>query len=264
MSLLATQHLAQRLSLAERERQPCAPLRDDIAAIGGDPVSCAYAIQQYNNSLRVAGGARMVGRKIGLTSVAVQRQLGVDSPDFGCLFADMAHLDNGEIDISRLLQPKIEAEIVFVLEHDILVEQPTAADLISAIAYALPALEIVDSRISRWDIRLTDTIADNASCGLFVLGNRPVPLDALDLIGCAMVMTEDGHKVSSGLGSDCLGNPLNAARWLADRMVQLGTPLRAGDILLSGALGPMASVVPGANYQASIQGLGQVRTRFSI
>lgn len=264
MSSPMTHRLAERLALADRQRQPCAPLRDEIAALGEDPVTAAYAIQQHNIRQRLTDGARLVGRKIGLTSLAVQRQLGVDSPDYGCLFADMACMDNEEVDISRLLQPKIEAEIVFVLERDLLHEQPSAADLIGAIAYALPALEIVDSRIAQWDIRLTDTIADNASCGLFVLGSSPVPLAKLDLIDCAMVMMQDGDQVSSGRGSDCLGNPLNAARWLAGRMVQLGTPLRAGDILLSGALGPIASVVPGARYQTYIEGLGQVRTRFSM
>jgi 2-keto-4-pentenoate hydratase len=255
--------LAERLVSADCARQACAPLRDDIARYDGDPVEAAYSIQQINIQRRLDAGARIVGRKIGLTSLAVQRQLGVDSPDYGCLFADMAYGDNEQVPFHRLLQPKVEAEIVLVLGRDLTQERHTFADLIGATAYALPALEIVDSRIANWDIRLTDTIADNASCGLFVLGSRPVRLHDVDLVECAMRLHDDSGEVSRGQGSACLGNPLNAACWLADRMVQLGTPLRAGDILLTGALGPMVAVRAGASYCAEIEGLGRVRTHFS-
>ncbi|MBM7456761.1 2-keto-4-pentenoate hydratase [Oceanisphaera litoralis] len=263
MTLSHLEYLAERLVDAERKRQPCAPLREDIRLHQGDAIEAAYRIQQSNVQRRLDAGARIVGRKIGLTSVAVQRQLGVDSPDYGCLFADMACGDNEEIPLSRLLQPKVEAEIVLVLERDLSCERHTVADLIGATAYALPALEIVDSRIADWNIGLTDTIADNASCGLFVLGSRPVSLSRFDLVDCTMRLTENGTEVSRGQGSACLGNPLNAACWLADRMVQLGTPLQAGDILLTGALGPMQAVRAGATYHADIEGLGRVRTRFS-
>ncbi|VVN30634.1 2-keto-4-pentenoate hydratase [Pseudomonas fluorescens] len=263
MTLSHLEMLAERLITAECARQPCEPLREDIARYSDNPVETAYAIQQLNVQRRLDAGARIVGRKIGLTSVAVQRQLGVDSPDYGCLFADMAFGDNEQIPIDRLLQPKVEAEIVLVLERDLTFERHTLADLISATAYALPALEIVDSRIADWNIGLTDTIADNASCGVFVLGNSPTSLSRFDLVDCAMRLTENGVEVSHGQGSACLGNPLNAACWLADRMVKLGTPLRAGDILLTGALGPMRPVRAGADYFAEIEGLGRVRASFS-
>lgn len=256
--------IADSLWRAEQERIPVAPLRERIleAAGGGDPVAAAYAVQQHNARRRIDAGARSVGRKIGLTSPAVQKQLGVDSPDFGILFADMAFGDGEPIPLARTLQPKVEAEIALVLEHDLAHERHTFADIISATAYALPAIEVVGSRIADWKIALLDTVADNASSGVFVLGSTPVTLDRLDLAGCAMTMTRRGEAVSTGSGAACLANPLNAAVWLADMMVRVGTPLRAGDVVLTGALGPMVAVAPGDEFTARIEGLGQVRAVF--
>ncbi|MFC5458761.1 fumarylacetoacetate hydrolase family protein [Massilia niabensis] len=256
--------IADVLWAAEGGRVPCAPLRERIlaAAAGADPVAAAYAVQQHNVRRRIEAGARVVGRKIGLTSAAVQAQLGVDSPDFGVLFADMAFGDGEPIPVERTLQPKVEAEIALVLERDLTHERHTFADLISATAYALPAIEVVGSRIGNWDIKLLDTVADNASSGVFVLGSRPVKLGRLDLVNCAMTMERRGEQVSGGSGAACLANPLNAAVWLADMMVLVGTPLRAGDVLLSGALGPMAAVAPGDQFTARIEGLGDVRAVF--
>ena len=256
--------IAQRLRDAEIAREPIAPVHEAItlAAAGQDLSVVAYAIQQHNTRARVAAGQRVVGRKIGLTSLAVQQQLGVDSPDFGTLFDCMAVGDGQEIAPSRTLQPKVEAEIALVLERDLPHERHTPADLMSATAYTVAAIEVVGSRIARWDIRLADTIADNASSGLFVLGSRPVPLRRLDLAGCAMSMSRGDVQVSSGYGAACLGNPLNAAVWLADTLVRLGTPLQAGDILMTGALGPMVAVQPGDRFLARIDGLGEVRAVF--
>ena len=256
--------IADLLRTAEEQRVPCAPLRERIQAAAGegDPVACAYAVQQHNARRRIDAGARVVGRKIGLTSDAVQKQLGVDSPDFGILFADMAFGDGEEIPLARTLQPKVEAEIALVLERDLTHERHTFADLVSATAYALPAIEVVGSRIESWNIRLLDTVADNASSGAFVLGSRPVGLGRLDLVNCAMSMERRGETVSSGSGAACLANPLNAAVWLADMMVRVGTPLRAGDVLLTGALGPMVAVAPGDRFTARIDGLGELRAAF--
>ncbi|MFP3557051.1 fumarylacetoacetate hydrolase family protein [Paraburkholderia sp. SIMBA_049] len=239
------------------------PVRDAIGALGGDPLENAYRVQQINTQRQIGAGARLVGRKIGLTSRAVQLQLGVDQPDFGMLFDHMAYGDGEEIPFSRTQQPKVEAEIALVLEHDLLHERHTIADILRATAYALPSIEIVGSRIANWDIRLADTVADNASSGLFVLGSRPVTLDAFDIVGCGMVMERGGDQVSVGAGAACLGNPLNAAIWLANTMVRVGAPLRAGDIVMTGALGPMVAVRPGDAFVAQIEGLGAVRALFS-
>lgn len=256
---------ADQLWFAAERRQPCLPVRDAIAhasAGGADPIAQAYAIQQYNTERALRAGRRLVGRKIGLTAKSVQRQLGVDQPDFGMLFADMARQDGEDIDCADVLQPKVEAEVALVLERDLPHEVNTVADVIRATAFALPAIEIVGSRVAGWDIRLTDTIADNASSSLFVLGTRPVSLGALDLANCGMSMELNGDPVSVGAGAACLGNPLNAAVWLANTMSRVGAPLKAGDVILTGALGPMATVQPGNVFTARIEGLGAVTAAF--
>ncbi|WP_432261789.1 2-keto-4-pentenoate hydratase [Cupriavidus sp. TMH.W2] len=250
---------AERLWQAHADATPCAPVRD---CIGEHDLPAAYAVQEINTQRWLAQGRRLVGRKIGLTSRAVQQQLGVDEPDFGMLFADMAVTEGEEIDLSRVLQPKIEAEIALVLEHPLTHERHTIADLLGATAYALPAAEIVGSRVANWDIRLVDTIADNASSGLFALGSRPVRLADFDIIGCGMVMGRRGEPVSVGAGAACLGNPLRAAIWLADTMVRVGRPLQAGDIVMTGALGPMVPVAAGDVFDVRIEGLGALTTRF--
>lgn len=259
--------LALRLRESERTRETIAPLRDDERftrfANSADAAQLAYAIQQINVVARVAAGERIVGRKIGLTSPAVQKQLGVDQPDFGALFASMACGDNQPIALNELIQPKVEAEIALVLEHDLTHERHTYADLIRATAYAVAAIEVVDSRIEGWNIRFVDTVADNASSARFVLGSRPVLLRDVDLAACAMTLSNEHEVLSRGNGAACLGNPLNAAAWLADRMVQLGTPLRAGDVLMTGALGAMVAVKEPGTFTAQIDGLGSVRATFS-
>lgn len=264
------EEIAEVIWQAEQQRIPHAPVRDYIEALAdstnpSDILKVAYAIQNINTNRRQSAGERLIGRKVGLTSIAVQKQLGVDTPDFGMLFASMA-VGHGEvISNTRLLQPKIEAEIAFVLQRDLTHESHTVADIISATAYALPALEVVGSRIENWDIRLADTVADNASSSLFVLGSRPVKLSKLDLIDCNMVMTTgQGEAVSTGVGSACLGNPINAAIWLANMMVKMGSPLKAGDVLMTGALGPMVAVKPGDIFNAHIDGLGSVTAEFGL
>lgn len=251
---------AERLRVAYQSQQPTAPVRDLLPP--GD-VGAAYAVQQVNTDHWIAAGRRPVGRKIGLTSRVVQQQLGVDAPDFGMLFADMALCDGDEVPADAVLQPKVEAEVALVLDRDLDHARPTLADIISAVAYALPAIEIVGSRIANWDIRLVDTIADNASAGLFVLGTTPIRLDGLDLRLAGMVMERRGDQVSMGAGAACLGNPLNAALWLARTMVAVGSPLRAGDVIMTGALGPMVAIAPGDVMSVRISGLGSVRVAFA-
>jgi 2-keto-4-pentenoate hydratase len=249
----------ERLRQAVRTATPCAPVRDLIGADDGD---AAYAVQRALAADRIAAGARVIGHKIGLTSPAVQAQLGVDRPDFGLLFDDM-EVSDGAVDVTRLLQPKIEAEVAFVLSADINDPHPTAESVRSAVAYAAPALEIVDSRVKAWDITFGDTVADNASAGLFVLGPARVPLADFEPRAATMTMTMNGDPVSAGNGAACLGDPLNALAWLAGTAVAVGDPLRRGHVVLSGALGPMVAVGPGAVVRAEISGLGAVDARFS-
>ncbi len=247
---------ADRLRQATRTMTPCPPVRD---LIGRDDVSTAYAIQRLLVRDRLAAGGRVVGRKIGLTSPAVQQQLGVDRPDFGVLFADMEIANGGVVPAGVLLQPKVEAEVAFILGRDL----DEDGDVRDAVAFVLPALEIVDSRIADWDISFGDTVADNASSGLFVLGDARTALAEVEPADVRMTMRLDGETVSEGSGKACLGDPLNALAWLARTARTLGEPLREGQIVLSGALGPMAAVTSGARVDAEISGLGRVAVTFS-
>jgi 2-keto-4-pentenoate hydratase len=250
---------AGRLWEAQAKATPCTPVRDLIEAgdIGG-----AYAAQQVNTARHLAGGRRPIGWKVGLTSLAVQSQLGVDQPDFGILFADTEVLDDLAVDPGTLLQPRVEAEVAFVLGADLTGEPVTVVDVIRATAFVLPAIEIVASRVQGWDITIVDTIADNASAGAYVVGTRPVPLSSIDLRRLGMEMSGPDGVVSSGSSAACLGNPVNAVVWLSNTLQRLGSPLQAGDLVLSGALGPMVTVQMGAVYEATISSLGSVRARF--
>jgi 2-keto-4-pentenoate hydratase len=258
---MSVEEAAAVLDRAHRSGVPCAPLRERLLPIGD--VGAAYQVQRRMVDGWLADGRRRVGAKVGLTSAAVQRQLGVDEPDFGVLFADMAVPDGAEVPAGRLLQPKVEAEVAFVLGTDLPHERPTTADVIAATGYVLPAIEIADCRIAGWDISIVDTVADNAAGGMFVLGTTPRRLDEVDLRTCGMVLEHAGSPVSVGAGAACLGNPLHAVAWLAATLAAAGDPLRAGDVVLSGALGPMVPAVEGAAYQARISGLGSVRVAFA-
>ncbi|KOX10864.1 2-keto-4-pentenoate hydratase [Micromonospora profundi] len=251
----------RELAEARSTGKPCPPLRGRLLPEGD--VESAYRVQQLQARAWQDRGERRVGAKIGLTSRVVQEAFGVFQPDFGVLTDVMAVGDGVEVDIDRLLQPRVEAEIAFVLDRDLDDPQITTVDLIRAVDHVLPAIEIVDSRIAAWDISIVDTVADNASSGLFVLGTSPRRLADVDLRLCGMVLEHAGEPVSVGAGAACLGNPLLALHWLAGTLARAGDPLRAGDVVLSGALGPMVSVTPGAAYEARISGLGSVRACFS-
>jgi 2-keto-4-pentenoate hydratase len=253
---------ADRLERAMTTGVACSPVSD---LIGPSDVGLAYEVQQVLTDRRLAAGARLVGRKIGLTSAAVQRQIGVDRPDFGVLFADMRYADGDVVPFGRLLQPKAEGEIAFVLRRD-LADEASVRDTSSvrrAVAEACVAIEIVDSRIESWRIGITDTVADNASSGVYVVGDRGLPLDDFSPVEARMTMSRNGSVVSQGTGRDCLGDPLEALLWLARTAQEVGSPLRAGDLVLSGALGPMVDVRPGDHVEVRIDGLGSVAARFS-
>jgi 2-keto-4-pentenoate hydratase len=212
---------------------PIGPMRDTMEA---SDIESAYAVQSINTEFWRQAGRRIVGQKIGLTSIAVQRQLGVNEPDFGVLFDDMLILDGGTLNAADVLQ--------------------------AAIAYALPAIEIVDSRLKDWKITIADTVADNASSAFFVLGSQPHSLAGLDLLTCGMMLTLDGTVASVGAGAACMGHPLTAAAWLAATLSSRGQPLKAGDIILSGALGPMVPIAPGNQVRVRIGGLGSAEFFF--
>jgi 2-keto-4-pentenoate hydratase len=229
-----------------------------------DPIDIAgaYAVQAINTQIWVEQGRRIVGRKAGLTAKAVQQQLGVDQPDFGVLFDDMMIADGGTLDPARALQPKAEAEIAFVLGADLTDPNTTAEMAGAAVSAVHAALEIVDSRIADWKITFADTVADNGSSAFYVLSEQGKPLDGLDIYTAGMVMEINGQIVSLGAGAAALGHPLNAAAWLASTLAQRGEPLRKGDVLLAGALGPMVAMTPGDHIRAIVGGIGEVQLNY--
>lgn len=229
------------------------PLRDGLDPTDADG---AYSVQAINTRRWVGDGRRIVGRKVGLTAKAVQAQLGVDQPDFGVLLDDMAVANGGELLASKVLQPKAEAEVAIVLGADLPGPDITRAQVEAAVESVVAAIEIVDSRIADWKISFADTVADNGSSAFFVLGDDRKPLAGLDLWTCGMALEVNGAVVSLGAGAACLGHPLNAATWLARTLAERGEPLRKGDIVLTGALGPMVALTPGDHVKASIGGLG--------
>ncbi len=252
--------VARLLLEARRERRPISSIAHLFPA---GSLEAAYRVQKINADAARAHGLRQVGRKIGLTSLSVQRQLGVDQPDCGVLFEDMWFSDGDVLPIERLMQPRIEAEIAFVLGRDVTVDGASHEQLQAAIDHVVVAAEIVDSAIAGWKISLVDTVADNASCGLFALGNQRHSIAGLDLRLCGMVLSRNGADASFGVGAACLGHPLNAVKWLADVAVRLGEPLRAGEIILSGALGSMVDVAAGDVFRIEVAGLGELVVPFS-
>ena len=229
------------------------PLRDGLAPTNA---AGAYAVQATNTAHWVGEGRRIIGRKVGLTAKAVQAQLGVDQPDFGVLFDDMAIADGGDLLMSKVLQPKAEAEIAIILSADLSGPDITREQVEAAVGKVVAAIEIVDSRIADWKITFADTVADNGSSAFYVLGAEQKALAGLDLWTCGMALEVNGAVVSLGAGVACLGHPLNAATWLARTLAERGEPLRKGDVVLTGALGPMVALHPGDHVKASIGGLG--------
>ena len=260
MDSSAIEAAAERLRAAAAAGVPCEPVRGLLGEDAGP--EAGYAVQDVNTEHSLAAGRRVSGHKVGLTNAAVQAQLGMDEPIWGVLYADKCRTDGDDLGGAGLIAPRLEVEVAFVLGADLDKGQHTAADVIDATAYVLPALEIVDSRIAGWDITNFDMIADNAGSGLYVLGTRPVPLSAVDLRRVKMRLTVNGEEAATGTGAACLGNPLNSVLWLADTLSQQGTPLQAGETIMTGSLCPMRPLTPGEDLQAKIQGLGTVSAQY--
>jgi 2-keto-4-pentenoate hydratase len=246
---------AQRLLTAARDGVPCEPVRDTL---GDGDIDMAYSVQRQVIAARVREGARVVGSKIGLTAPAVQQQFGVFQPDFGVLLADMVYSHRQPVPRGRFLQPRAEGEIAFVLGRDIDFPGASVADVLRATEFVLPAIEVVDSRIRGWDLSIVDTVADNASSGAAVLGTVAQSLRGRDLSGIGMCLERDGEPVAFGAGHACLGSPVAAVAWLARELVRRGCPLRGGDVIMSGALGPMVSIDAPGRFRLRLDGLGEV------
>ncbi len=247
--------LADQLYNARVQRVPCKPLTEASNLTLED----AYSISDLNLKKRLEQEkARLIGKKIGLTSRAVQKQLSVHEPDFGYLTSDM-NIPLGEtVETSTLLAPRVEGEVAFVLKKDLAGPGITAAQVIQATDFVLPCIEIIDSRVADWKIKIQDTVADNASSALLVLGAKPTRLSSLDLRQAGMALRINGEVMSTGSGAACLDHPVNAVAWLANRLGRLGTSLRAGEVILSGAFGPVVPVQGGEHVEVSIAGLGSV------
>ncbi|WP_221566899.1 2-keto-4-pentenoate hydratase [Alkalihalobacillus sp. TS-13] len=252
--------LSEHLVTAVQNRKGVQPLTEVYPDLSIDE---AYQVQLSTIKRKTDSGQRIVGKKIGLTSKAMQDLLGVGEPDYGHLLDDMV-IDNGdEIPADKVLQPKVEAEIAFVLRKDLHGPNVTADDVYEATAYVVPALEIVDSRVADWKIKLPDTIADNASSGLYVLGENKVPIRAVDLPAIKMDLYKNEEPVNSGMGAAALENPANCVAWLANKLSDYGVSLKAGEVILSGALSAAVDAMPGDTFRATFDALGEVTVRFN-
>lgn len=246
------------LKQAEESHESIQPLTDLIEHF---TIEDAYNTQLTLINEKISNGAKIVGKKIGLTSHAMQHLLGVTQPDYGHLLDNMEIKHEGKISISSLFQPKIEGEIAFVLKEDVKGPNVTAEQVLNATAFVVPALEIVDSRIQDWNIKLVDTVADNASCGLFVIGPNKI-LPTIDLPSIHMQLLRNGEVINEGMGSDVLSSPATCVAWLANALFDYGVTLKKGEVILSGALSAAVAIEPGDTFTAKFTELGEVSVRF--
>jgi 2-keto-4-pentenoate hydratase len=253
------QELARRLLGAEESRRPIAPLTEEYAEL---QIEDSYSVQLAIIEAKRARGAIVVGKKAGVTSKAIQEMFGVDEPDFGHLLDDMIVAEGDSIKCSTLIQPKAEPEIAFILDKDLRGPGISAADVLAATKYVLPVLEIIDSRIVDWKIKLPDTVADNASCGKVVIGGSVRRVDQLDLRLVGVVLEKNGEIVATGAGAAVLGNPANAVAWLANKLATLDQGLKAGELILPGSLTAAVAVKAGDHVRATFDHLGSVSMKF--
>ena len=250
---------AAALREAELTRRPIAPLSESDPELA---LADAYAIQTINVEHGVAAGARVAGRKVGLTAKPMQQMLGVSEPDFGALLDTMFVEEGDDLALETLILPRVEAEIAFLMARPLEGPGVRTADALAAVDAALPAIEVIDSRIADWRIKLVDTVADNASCGRVVLGGRLTAIRGLDLRLVGMAVSRGGEVVATGAGAAVLGNPLRCVAWLANRLADFGTRLEAGDVVIAGALHGAFAVGHGDVIRAEFGHLGSVTARF--
>ena len=254
------EHYGDELYQALVDQTTVAPLTDREPDI---TIEDAYNIQSRMIARRVSAGESIVGKKIGVTSKAVQDMIGVDRPDFGQLTSGMAYAAGQELPIGGLVAPRAEAEVAFVLKRDLNGPGITAADVIRATDYVVPCFEIVDSRITDWKIKIQDTVADNASCGVYLLGkSKASPLD-LDLNLAGMVLERNGELFSTAAGAAVQGGPVNAVVWLANTLGELGIPFKAGEVILSGSQSTLVPIKAGEHMRCTVGGLGSCEVYFS-
>lgn len=251
--------LAAELADAERTRVPMSPL---TAAHPGIDVVDAYEIQLINIRQRIAGGAKVIGHKVGLSSEAMQKMMGVDEPDYGHLLGDMEVFEDVPVNTAKYLFPRVEVEVGFILAEDLPGAGCTEDDVLAATAAYAPSIELIDTRIKDWKIALCDTIADNASSAGYVLGPERVSPKDIDITGIDAVLTRNGEVVAEGRSDAVLGNPVTAVAWLARKVDSFGVRLRAGDIVLPGSCTRAIDVRPGDAFVADFAGLGSVRLSF--
>ncbi|CAM2919230.1 2-keto-4-pentenoate hydratase [Skermania piniformis] len=251
--------IAAELAVAERDRVPVDPLTDRYPEID---VVDAYEIQLINIRQRRAAGATVIGHKVGLSSEAMQRMMNVDEPDYGHLLADMAVDEDVPVDTGRYLYPRVEVEVGFVLGADLPGAECTEADVLAATAAFAPAIELIDTRITEWKIKLADTIADNASSAGWVLGKQRVAPGGLDIRGIDAVLTRNGEVVAEGRSDAVLGDPVIAVAWLARKVAGFGVRLKAGDVVLPGSCTRAIDARPGDTFHAEFAGLGSVDLSF--
>lgn len=254
------ERIARTLLECYTTRSPIEPLTDTHPDLSLDD---AYAVQLLQIGEMVRSGRTVKGHKVGLTSAAMQRLLGVDEPDYGHLLDDFFYLEHEPIPVERFVQPRIEPEVAFVLSRPLQGPGVTVHEAIAAVDFVLPALELVDSRIRDWKIRLLDTISDNASSGAVVLGSTPTRLTAVDLRLCGGVMTRNGRVVGTGAGGAVLGSPITSLVWLANTLGRRGVGLEVGHVILPGSICAMVPVAPGDTVTATFAGLGSVTARFA-
>lgn len=252
--------MGDELYEARVKRRTVAPLRERAP---GMTIDDAYAVQSRMVARRLKDGEHIVGKKIGVTSKAIQERVGFDQPDFGQLTSGMCIRPGEVVALDTLIQPRAEAELAFVLKADLTGPGITAMDVIRATDYVVPCFEIVDSRIRDWDIGILDTIADNASCGVFILGEDRADPRTLDLTLAGMVVDKNGELEATGVGAAVQGSPLNAVVWLANTLGRLGQAFNAGEVILSGSQSPLIDVCDGDELVCSIGGLGSCMARFS-